>query len=244
MRGVSWFIILSLLVLTPVMAQEPIKLTVTDPYLDLRSGPGGGYPIVRIVKQGEWITVLKRKNNWFEIALVRGETGWVAVGQLERTLDTEGALISIDDLDQEDFDRRNVELAVMSGDFNGARAMELSALYYTTENIAFEGFYSIGLGSFSSTRAMGLAIQHQPFPGWHIAPYFSVGGGRVEIEPKTTLVQSESRQESFVHGAIGLRSYISQRFLLRLQYKEFVLFNDDDNNEEIKEWKIGFAAFF
>lgn len=238
---------LLLFLLLPLFSQAEEaapQVAVIDPYLDMYSGPGRGYPIFRVVKEGEWISIHKRKNRWFLISTQSGVKGWVAKHQLERTLNLEGEQTIIKAPGWGDFFQRNWELAVMVGSLDGSRTMELSGLYFMTANLGLEANYNVGLGSFFSAEMAGLAIQHQPFPTWRVAPYISLGGGIMQIKPKATLVKTERRENNYANVTIGLRSYLSQRFVLRLQYKEYVLFNSDENNEEINEWKIGFAAFF
>lgn len=240
-----WLLVLLLLSPSFGLAEDDApKVAVIDPYLDMHSGAGRGYPVIRVVKEGEWITILKRKTSWFKIETSSGKQGWVKKEQLERTLNPAGEQILIASPGFGDFSERDWELAIMVGELSGARTLEFSTLYLTTANLGIEANYNIGLGNFSSTQTIGLGIQHQPFPSWRIAPYGSLGGGVMRILPKATLVKSERREDSFAHAAIGIRSYLSQRFVLRLQYKEYLLFNNDDDSEEIKEWKIGFAAFF
>ena len=43
---------------------------------------------------------------------------------------------------------------------------------------------------------------------------------------------------------LGLRTYLSRRFLLRAEYKSYVVFTSRDDNEEVDEWKAGFTFFF
>jgi hypothetical protein len=41
-----------------------------------------------------------------------------------------------------------------------------------------------------------------------------------------------------------VRAYIARRFMVRGEFKEYVVFTDRDENEEETEWKVGFAFFF
>ena len=44
---------------------------------------------------------------------------------------------------------------------------------------------------------------------------------------------------------IGARMYLTRRFLIRADYRNTVVFtDDDDSNENIDEWKIGIGFFF
>jgi hypothetical protein len=38
--------------------------------------------------------------------------------------------------------------------------------------------------------------------------------------------------------------YATRRFVLRAQFNSYVVFTSRDDNEEVEEWKAGFAFFF
>ena len=46
------------------------------------------------------------------------------------------------------------------------------------------------------------------------------------------------------HVGGGFRIYITRRFLVRAEFKSYVVFTSRDENEEVEEWKAGFALFF
>ncbi len=87
-------------------------------------------------------------------------------------------------------------------------------------------------------------LLHQPYPDWFVSPYFVLGTGVVHIEPKATLVQAETRTDQEAHVGFGLRTYLNERFLIRAEYRSYVVFTKRDSNEEADEWKAGFAFFF
>jgi hypothetical protein len=43
---------------------------------------------------------------------------------------------------------------------------------------------------------------------------------------------------------VGLKAYAARRFLVRVQYSSYVVLSDRNDNEDIDEWKAGFAVFF
>ena len=51
---------------------------VTAPYLELRPGPGRGYPGLHVVARDESVDVLKRRTDWFKVRTERGVEGWAA----------------------------------------------------------------------------------------------------------------------------------------------------------------------
>ena len=74
------------------------KVVITDPYIEMHTGPGQGYPIFNVEDRGETIEVIKRHTDWFKVSTEKGKRGWVAAEQLARTLQTDGTLTEIKNL--------------------------------------------------------------------------------------------------------------------------------------------------
>ncbi len=225
-------------------AEEEQQVEIADPFIELHTGPGRGYPVFYVVERGQTIAVLKRKTDWFKVRTSRGKEGWVHANQLTKTLTLDGEPVDVPILTREDYDKRDWEIALFGGDFDGANVISLAAGYNFTKNLSAELNYSKILGRFSSLSMYGVSILHQPFPEWRYSPYFTLGTGNVEIQPSATLVQPSDRNEEYTNVGLGMRVYLSRRFMFRAEYKKYVVFTNRDENEDIKEWKIGFAFFF
>ena len=72
----------------------------------------------------------------------------------------------------------------------------------------------------------------------------SLGGGIINTEPKGTIVATTDRTDNIAHVGIGIRAYLTRRFVFRAEYKTYVVFTSRDDNEEPTEWKAGFSFFF
>ena len=59
------------------------------------------------------------------------------------------------------------------------------------------------------------------------------------IENLDRLLDAVER-EATLHA---LGRVLTRRFLLRAEYKSYVVFTSRDENEEVEEWKVGFAFF-
>ena len=57
-------------------AKEPLWLEVIDPYVEMHSGPGRGYPVFYVIEQGERVDVITRRPGWYEVRTQDGKTGW------------------------------------------------------------------------------------------------------------------------------------------------------------------------
>ena len=63
---------------------------VADPYIELHTGPGRGYPVFHVVERGGAIEILKRRTDWFKVRTEDRREGWVDRNQMLRTLQPDG----------------------------------------------------------------------------------------------------------------------------------------------------------
>lgn len=225
-------------------AQEFQQVQIADPYIELHTGPGSGYPIFYVEDRGEWIDILKRKTDWFKIRTKKGKEGWVHRSQMERTLTPSGVAKQFKEPNIGDFSKRRWEAGMLGGDFEGSDVLTFYGGYALTENLSAEFSLSQILGSASSSLFWNINLVHQPFPQWRISPFFTIGGGIIDTKAKTTLVLPRDGVDNAAHVGIGARMYLTRRFILRVDYKSYVIFSSDNDNEEIGEWKAGFGFFF
>ena len=102
---------------------DALEVIVVDPYLEMHTGPGRGFPIVQVVPRGDKVQILKRRTDWFEIRDAAGHEGWVHRSQIAETLVPAGARLEIDDPAREDFEAHRREVGLMLGDFGGANVI-------------------------------------------------------------------------------------------------------------------------
>lgn len=230
---------------SPAAAAKPgVPVVVVEPYLELHTGPGRGYPVFHVAARGDEVEVLKRRTDWFRVRVPRGEEGWVPLAQLRRTQYLDGTSFDVPAFDIDDLAERRWETGVLYGDFGGANAVSVYGAFGMTPNLAIELWLSHVLGRYSDSRMAHLNVVHMLFPERRFSPYLTLGGGVVETRPKATLVESMDRSDPSAHAGAGLRAYLTRRFVFRAEYKTYVVFTSRDDNEEIREWKAGFSFFF
>ncbi len=223
---------------------EGLRVTVADPYLELRTGPGRGFPIFHVVERGETVEVEKRRTDWFQVIDTNGREGWVHRGQMAETLVPAGVKMEIDDPSREDFGAHRREVGMLIGDYGGSNVVTVYGAYAFNEHLSGELALAHLLGNFSDGQYATIGVTHVPVPEWRIQPFLSMGAGVIRIQPKGTLVGTPDRTDQVAYAGIGVRAYLARRFIIRGEYKEYVVFTDRDENEEDIEWKLGFAFFF
>jgi len=219
-------------------------VSVADPYIELHTGPGVGYPVFHVFDRGETIEIVMRRTDWFQVRGADGTEGWVDRAQMERTLQSGGTTIEFAQANQQDFTDSRWEAGVLAGDFGGANIISLYGGYSLNPNVGIEVWGSQILGNFSNGWMGSVNVIHETWPEWRISPFFTLGAGVVHTSPKSTIVQGEDRTDQIAHAGAGVRVYATRRFILRAEYKSYVVFTSRDDNEEIEEWKVGFAFFF
>lgn len=237
-------------------AEDFAQVKVIDPYIELHTGPGRGFPVFFVAEQGEWIEILKSKTSWYKVRLQSEKLGWVHRDQLQKTLTVDDKAVVIEDPDFEEYLNRDWEIGVLNGDFDGASLISLYGGYHFTENMTTELSVSQALGNFSEIRTATINVVNEPFPDLkpfkmvpymenvHLSPFFGVGAGVMKTLPRGTLVQPVDREDDLLFVTTGAKFYLTRRFLLRLEYRHFVVLTSRNNNEDVEEWKIGFSIFF
>jgi hypothetical protein len=224
--------------------EDLVRLQVSEPFIELHTGPGRGFPVFHVVERHDWIDIIKRRTDWFRVRTEDGKEGWAYIEQMEQTLALPGKRTEFAQVKQEDFLQRNFEFGAMAGDFEGAAMMTIYAGVNMSRNLSAELELSQASGTFSNSFLLSANILSSPFPHWRVSPFFSLGGGVLRNEPKGTFVQSEPTDDATASFGLGFRAYLTRRFVFRAEAKEVVTFIDEKNNGEFFEWKAGFSFFF
>ncbi len=245
---VIWLAVMQLLIILPAQADESYqKVIIADPYIELHTGAGSGYPIFHVIDRGQTITIIKRRTNWFLIQTEKGLEGWVDRKQLSQTLAPAGEKVELKEVTQSEFEQRNWEFGALGGQFGGAPTLSIYGGYAFSKNLSAELTLSQSLGTISSSRYITGSLLAQPFPEWRYSPYFALGTGFIKTKPRSTIISPRDTTSQLSYAGIGIRTYLTRSFIMRLEYNSYLIFNannDNESNEDLDEWKLGFAVFF
>jgi uncharacterized protein YgiM (DUF1202 family) len=222
-------------------------LVVAEPFIELHSGPGPAYPVLQVVDRGQSLMVMRQVTNWYLVRSDKQIEGWVNRDQLQLTLNPAGQQLELTQTSQSDFVQRDWELGVTTGELEKAPVMSIYLSRSLTPNMSLEVTLSEAIGNVSSSSLARAGLLMQPFSEWGVSPFFALGFGKMRVQPKVTLVNPVDRESDFGQVGLGLRKFINRNFVLRAEINQYVVFSattERDDNEEIEEWKIGFAVFF
>jgi SH3-like domain-containing protein len=219
-------------------------VVVQDPYLELRSGPGRGFPVFHVVDRGASVELLRRRTDWIKVRGGNGVEGWVHRQQLERTLTEDGEAVTLPGPSQESRLEHRWEIGLVSGDLDGANVIGATAAWAMTPTLLLRADAAQTLGNYSNGWLGTAGIAHLFAPHWRVTPFAGIGGGVLYVEPKATLVQPADRTDTTAYAGLGVRGYLTNRFLLQAEYRQYVVFTSRDDNEEIDQWTVSFVYFF
>ena len=249
MRFISPFLIIACLWSLSFSIQAEDKypsVEVVEAYIDLRTGPGRGYPVFYVAERGEWIEVIKRRTDWFKVRTEREKVGWVHREDLEKTVKASGDYVQFKKETYEGYLERTWELGFMGGAHDTRYdLLSVYGAFHFTNNLSLELHYQDMLVGEESKQAYFLSILHEPFTYYRTTPYFGIGMGRVETtESQFDTAQESDSSDKTVHVAAGIRTYLTRSFLFRAGYRRAIELTSKNDNDETDEWKIGFAVFF
>jgi hypothetical protein len=245
-RLAGWgFCALITLVVHPALADESNeRVLVADPYLELHTGPGRGYPIFDIAERGERVEILRRHTDWFKVRTARGKEGWVSRAQMEATLTEAGEKKTFRDVLFDDYLARRMEFGFSFGTLNHDPLLAAYTGYRVHENFIVELTLAQSAGDFSTTSLNYLSLVSQPFPDSRWSPFFALGAGRFRNTPKSTLVSAIETKGGLANAAIGLRYYVTRQFFVLVEARKHVALIDYNSTDHFTELSAGAAFFF
>ena len=238
---------LAMAVAAPARADEAPsieRLQVADPYLELHTGPGRGYPVFFVAERHAWIVVEQRRTDWYRVRAEGGQVGWVQRAQLQSTLTEAGAQRSFRDLAVDDFLRRRLEMGASWGRFDAEPMLKLWAAYRLSETLGLEASLGQVQGLFAGTDLWHLNLTSEPWSDRRWSPAFGVGVGRFGRLPNASLVDATPSDVKLANASLGLRVYFTRRFVGRVDYTLYTAFLNDSRNGEYRALTAGLSFFF
>lgn len=233
------------LVPTPARAaRELLQLFVTQPYLELHTGPGRGYPVTQVVARGESVDVLFRRTDWFKVRTERGAEGWASARELTLTTMADGAPFLVNMGDRVGFAAHRWESGVFAGAYAGATLIAAYSALSITDNLKLEVGLSQYTGNVSDGYLAEIGLAHVFMPEWRFSPLVDVGTGHLWVQPKATLATPVDRNDQVAYVGAGARFYLARHFFLRGDFRKYVVFTKTNANEVNEEWRLGFAFFY
>ncbi len=223
-------------------AAEPVQ--ITDPYIELHTGPGRGFPVFYVAAREQWIDIELRHTDWYKVRTENGKIGWVTRAQLENTLTAAGDKKTFRDMILDDYLSRRVQMGAAWGQFKSEPMLKFWGSYRLSETLSVEGTLGQVQGVFSGTDFWHLNVVTEPWSDQRISPFFSIGLGKFKNLPNTSLIGAAPTDAQLANASIGVRYYLTDRFVLRSDYTFYTAFVSDSRSLEYRALTAGISFFF
>jgi hypothetical protein len=220
------------------------RLRITDPYIELHTGPGRGFPVFFVVARDLWIEIELRHTDWYKVRTEDGKLGWVHRQQLQTTLTAAGNTKTFHDVLLDDYLNRRVQLGAAWGHFKSEPMLKFWSSYRLTETLSVEGTLGQVQGVFSGTDFWHINVVSEPWSDQRVSPFFGIGFGKFKNFPNLSLVDATLTNAKLANASFGLNYHLSDRFVLRADYSIYTAFVADTHTTEYRAFAAGLSFFF
>ena len=98
-KKLSLLLLLSAAIVSLAHADDNyLAVKVVEPFIELHTGPGRGYPTFYIAERGVSVEAMMKRTDWIKVRINKGtpreKEGWVSIEQMAKTLGPNGELLS------------------------------------------------------------------------------------------------------------------------------------------------------
>lgn len=220
------------------------RLQVADPYLEMHTGPGRGYPVFHVAARGEWVELVLRHTDWVQVRTGKGITGWVPRRQLAGTLSQAGVERTWRDAVLDDVLAGRVEAGGAVGRLEGEPMLRAFVSARLGDAIRAEATLGQAQGAYSGTDFWHLNLHVDPWSGQRLSPSFGIGFGRFRNLPNASLVGIAATDVNLANVTLGLRWRLAERVALRADVALLTAYLDDRRSAEYRAVSAGLSFAF
>lgn len=249
-------LLLIVMLLTSINAKSAEPLKVAQDYIDIRTGPGRGYPVMNILERDSWFQIDKQFTSWLKITQLDklntpeqfklgSISGWIHLSDLNNITNLLGNPI---DVPNHNFTQYNQDRpwsgSVVTGELSGASLLGVIGSYRFNNHFSLEAALTQSASKLATRQSYNIQLLHHTTLSEKYQPFFLIGTGILNVKPKNTLIRNDDSEDDFLKAGIGLQTHIFGPLFFRLEYSQNVLLTSRKNNEYLNEWSLGFSSYF
>jgi hypothetical protein len=116
--------------------------------------------------------------------------------------------------------------------------------YKLSDTLSAEATLGQVQGTFSGSNFWHIDLVSEPWSDRRLSPFFGIGVGRFKNIPALTLVNATVTNANMAEAAIGARYYLTERFVIRVDYTIYTAFVADTRSSEFRAITAGLSFFF
>jgi len=222
---------------------DALVLEVAEPYIEMHTGPGRGYPVFNVVEQGQTIEILKHKASWYKIRSADSKTGWTKASELAHTLKPTGLPVDLPEIDHGDYLKSSWRVGFTGGQVEGANTFSVTAGYRPLSWLGAELEWGKIYDNSVTSDFYGANLLMEPNTSWLVTPFVTAGAGQFSFNNRQKVVVEDAGTSDYFSAGAGANYYIGRNFVMRGEYRWYSVSTNDDT-VGLNSWRIGLNIFF
>ena len=222
---------------------EVVTLEVAEPFIEMHTGPGRGYPVFHVVEQGESVEILARKAGWYRIRTAEKKVGWASSTELAHTLEPTGVPVDLPEVGYGDYLKSRWRLGFSTGQLESTNTFGLSVGY---RPLSWAGVEVEGGKVFDQSVTSdfyGLRLLVEPLTKYTVSPYLSLGAGKFSFDSRHKVLVENSGTRDYGSVGAGAGYYIGRNVVLMGEYRRYSI-SSNEGRVGLNSWTIGLNAFY
>ena len=221
-----------------------INLTVAEPYAELHTGPGRGFPVFDVAKRNTRLTLFYRQTDWFKVKTDDGKIGWVLRADIEQSLAAVSFAKTTRDQLVDQYLRERVDIGLAAGTFDGDLVLTMRARYAWRPTFAGELSLAQISATYNTSYVYSAQLITQPRSFGRVTPFLAFGVGWLNDTPRATLLDRNDTWSPTGIVGIGVQYQLTPKVSLRADYHNYTVFVDNNRTLDFNEYNAGFAFLF
>lgn len=247
MKALITLLLMLLLGQGPALAADDEALpavALTEPFVNLHTGPGRGYPIFHVAQRGEQVQLLLAHTNWVKLRTASGKEGWAPRDQIQGTLTAAGQAPGWLERWRDASLKDRLAFGAAWGRFQSQPMLKLGARWRAGDAIGIEAAVGQVQGLYSGTDFWQLDATVDPMHDLSISPYLAVGVGRFRNVPNASLVEPGITNANLAHAGLGVRWRFGSRYVLHADWSLYTALLSEQRSREYRALTLGLSFFF
>jgi hypothetical protein len=235
-----------LMITEPALAKDPVyrEAVIIEPFLEIHTGPAGGYPVFYVAEKGETIFLIKRRIDWYRVRLRNGQEGWTHRREIERTLLASGYRKRFTERIYDDFIAGKAEMGWAAGTFGGDQILSIHLKYTLTDVLAADATAGFASGDLGGTQLYHGGLVVTPWKSRWFSISGTLGGGFVHVTPTSLLVNVTSGTFPAARAGVGFTIPFFKNLAVCGDVRTFTLFMNPKRTQEFQEYSLGLSFLF
>jgi hypothetical protein len=220
------------------------RVRVVNAYLDMRTGPGRGYPIHHVAERHEWVVIELRHTDWFKVRTARGQVGWVSRTQMAGTVTEDGVPFELADPTLQDYLNRRFEFGGGYGATAKTSMTRLWAGWRFSDTLSLDVGVADVQNQTSTTGIWTAGLLVEPWSNQRLSPFMGVAVGRFHYKPNESLVNAETVDGNLGLFTLGARYHLASRVAVRVEYLRYAVNVSELRSRNYQAGTVGLSIHF